>query len=430
MRIILCSLNYTPELTGIGRYNTEMVQWMVRNGHSVRVVVAPPYYPAWKVPPSHRWWQYRHETIDGASVLRCPTWVPARPNGWRRLVHLATFAVSSTLALAWSVRWRPDVVLVTEPPLVGAPGVIALSAVTGARSWLHVQDLEIDAGFGLGFMSSGLLRRIVLGVERALLDRFDVVTTISTSMRAKLAARLPESRSPAIMRNWVDLDTIRPVDASGLRRLLGIPESAIVCLYSGSMAAKQGLDILASVARALDDRHDLHFVFCGNGAMRAALEQAASGLERVRFLDLQPDDRVAALLSMADIHLLPQRAEIDGLAMPSKLSGMFASARPVVATAVASSELAQVVTGRGIVVPPGDVDAFVRAIAELADDPVKRMVCGRAGRAYAERYLDKEVVLREMFRVLLGGVSGDEVATAGDPDVAAPAPAVTRERVL
>jgi len=430
MKIVLVSLNYAPELTGIGRYNTEMVQWFVGRGHSVRVIVAPPYYPAWKVPETHCWWQFRREEIDGATIVRCPTWVPSRPNGWRRIVHLASFAVSSSLALAASVRWRPDVVLVTQPPIIATPAVIAFSALTGARSWMHVQDLEIAAAFGLGYASNGVFRRVVLGIERAVLRRFDVVSTISISMRTRLAEQLPENRSVEIARNWVDLDAIRPVDSSGLRSSLGIHPDAIVCLYSGSMAAKQGLDILASAAHALKDRNDLYFVFCGNGAMRPALEQDASGMERVRFMNLQPEGQLAELLSLADIHLLPQRAEIDGLAMPSKLSGMFASARPVVATAVASSELAKVVTGRGTVVPPGDIVAFALAISELADDPAKRAAYGQAGRAYAERALNKNVVLADMFRALLGGVEEDEAVSTGDGDVAVPAPATTREQTL
>ena len=45
-------------------------------------------------------------------------------------------------------------------------------------------------------------------------------------------------------------------------------------------------------------------------------------------LPLQPEARLNALLNVADIHLIPQRAEAEGFALPSKLAGILASGRP------------------------------------------------------------------------------------------------------
>jgi hypothetical protein len=49
MKILVYGINYSPELTGIGKYTGEMVEWMASQGHDVRVITAPPYYPEWKV---------------------------------------------------------------------------------------------------------------------------------------------------------------------------------------------------------------------------------------------------------------------------------------------------------------------------------------------------------------------------------------------
>ena len=88
MRILLLGLNYSPELTGIGKYSGEMMEWLAERGHEVRVVTAPPYYPAWKVREDYRWWEYRVETSPaGVRVFRCPLWLPERPNGIRRMLH-------------------------------------------------------------------------------------------------------------------------------------------------------------------------------------------------------------------------------------------------------------------------------------------------------------------------------------------------------
>jgi colanic acid biosynthesis glycosyl transferase WcaI len=114
----------------------------------------------------------------------------------------------------------------------------------------------------------------------------------------------------------------------------------------------------------------------------------------VKFLDLQPLAHLSDLLCMADIHLLPQRADAADLVMPSKLTGMLASGRPVVTTAHKGTELANLVKDCGLVVPPEQSQAFAEAIMKLASDADLRETLGSAGRAYAESYLDKNTILR------------------------------------
>lgn len=50
MRILLVGINYAPDLIGVAKYNTELCESLVAEGHEVRVVTAPPYYPAWSIP--------------------------------------------------------------------------------------------------------------------------------------------------------------------------------------------------------------------------------------------------------------------------------------------------------------------------------------------------------------------------------------------
>ena len=98
----------------------------------------------------------------------------------------------------------------------------------------------------------------------------------------------------------------------------------------------------------------------------------------MRFLDLQPVERLGDLLGLADIHLLPQRADAADLVMPSKLTGMLSSGRPVVAGARPETELGQVVAQCGIAVAPDDASAFAAAVAALAAQPDLRARTGPA----------------------------------------------------
>ena len=150
MKIVLLSMNFAPELTGIGKYSGEMVDGLVARGHEVRVVCAPPYYPTWKVQEGYAGNAYRTEQIKpGLTVHRCPVWIPRRLSGLTRLVHLASFAVSSLPVLLRLVLWQPQVVFAVAPALFCAPAAWLTARLSGAKAWLHIQDFELDAALRL-----------------------------------------------------------------------------------------------------------------------------------------------------------------------------------------------------------------------------------------------------------------------------------------
>lgn len=399
MKILLYGINFSPELTGIGKYTGEMAAWLASKGHEVHVVTAPPYYPDWAVGQGYSGWRYKTEVWQGVRVLRCPVWVPHQPTGLKRLVHLMSFALSSMPALLAHVRWRPQVVWVVEPALFCAPSAVVLARLCVARPWLHVQDFELDAAFSMGLLRGERLRRMATKAECWLMRRFDVVSTISRRMHELLLHKGVDPLRAILAVNWVDMASFAlpsPDGVAAYRKELQLSPSQVVVLYSGNMGGKQGLEILADVARLLVDRTDLVFVFCGNGAGRTDLLARCSGLSNVRFLDLQPLARLPDLLATADIHLLPQRADAADLVMPSKLTGMLASARPVVATAHTGTDLATVVETCGLVVPPENPEAMAQAINTLANDSTLRETLGAAGYQYAHAHLDSEAVLGKL----------------------------------
>lgn len=400
MRILLHGINYSPELTGIGKYTGEMASWFAAQGHDVRVVTAPPYYPQWQITPGYanRW---QVEQTAGVVVYRCPLWVPSKVSGLKRIIHLASFAVTSLPIMLWQIFWKPDVVWVVEPPLFCAPQALLVAKLSGAKACLHIQDYEVDAAFDLGLLKGQAVRNAVTLGERCLLRLFDKVTTISQRMIDRALSKGLDADKVALFPNWVDLSHFAYAaddHNSAYRAELGIPADAIVALYSGNMGNKQGLDILAQAASLCGSA--VFFVFCGNGTGRADLVDLCKDLPNVLFLDLQPVARLGEFLAIADIHLLPQRADAADLVMPSKLTGMFASGRPVIAMANAGTELSDVVSRRGLLIEPENAGALVKAINTLADDKALRVKLGAPGRLYAETHLGIDAVLSRFEKIL------------------------------
>ena len=397
MRILLVGINYAPDLIGVAKYNTELCESLVDEGHEVRVITAPPYYPAWKIPHGFRASYFAAKDINGVRVTRTPIYVPAQPSGGQRLVHHASFALSSMLPVVKeALSWRPDIMLSAAPSLMSAAFVSFVARRIGAKSWLHVQDFEVDAAFDLGLLQNETLRTVTLKTEAAILRSFDKVSSISPQMVDRLHCKGVDAKRATEVRNWIDTTAIYPTSRqTKYRRELSIPDTAVVGLYSGTMSNKQGLDLAIDAAAALEDSHpDIHFILAGEGPHKSKLVEMAAGRARVHFLCLQPNESFNELMATADFHLIPQKAEAADLVLPSKLGAVFASGRPLIAMARGGTGLAAEVEGAGLVIPPGDAVALVAAIAGLSEDRALCEKLGTEGRRRAIKFWDRKSIVR------------------------------------
>ena len=168
-----------------------------------------------------------------------------------------------------------------------------------------------------------------------------------------------------------------------------------MALYAGNIANKQGLELPIQAAHLLADRGDIAIVICGDGSQRERLEAMGAGLPNLHFRPPQPAERMADLLAVADMHLLPQHPEAADLVLPSKLTNILQSRRPVIATAAPGTGLYEEANGCGIVTAPGDAKTFADAIRTLADDPELRAKLGaEAGKRAAERWGKAAIIAR------------------------------------
>lgn len=395
-KILIVGLNFHPELTGIGKYTGELAAYLAGQGHSVRVITTPPYYPHWQVQQGYRWWRYQRESWQGMQIVRCPLWVPREPSGLKRLVHLFSYALSSFPVLLGHLLWRPDIILCIAPAFFSTPFAWLIARISGAKCWLHIQDFELDAAANLGMLPSAhFLIKLAARWESWMLSRFDRVSTISQRMVERLEQKEVSSERIVLFPNWVDTQAIFPLSEGkdSLRNKLKISEDKIVVLYSGSLGAKQGLENLVYTAQKLQENPNILFVFCGEGAGRDELIKATQNLPNVKHLILQPLEKLNALLNTADIHILPQKANVADLVMPSKLLGMLASGRAVIATAYPDTEIGRVINQVGVLVSPQDASGLADAILSLAASPHQRRRLGEKGRKFVCDNWSAEIVL-------------------------------------
>jgi colanic acid biosynthesis glycosyl transferase WcaI len=413
--LAILSYNYAPEPTGIPYYNTGMATWFAARGWRVTMHAGIPHYPWWRVPEDYARRDYRHgrgdEVLGGVEVQRVRHFVPTPPLSGRARMRLDASWWWATFRRSFRQRRRPDVLVVIAPPFLA--GLLGLFLAWRHRipvCW-HVQDLQVDAALELGMLPrrlAGVLRWL----ERFILERVDLVTTISTAMAARLGAKGRTRRAVALFPNWADTAAIAPwTGPNRFRQAWDVTDDLPVIMYSGNLGRKQGIDVLLEAAAGLGVPHLL--VIAGEGAERAELEQRAAALHlrHVRFVPLVPAHHLAEFLSAGDLHCIPQRRAAAGLVLPSKLLNLMAVGRPVAVTAPADSDLAAIVrlAGCGVVAQPDDAQALRMALERLLGDASVRARLGGAGRDFVQAHLGADAVLgafaRRLRQVMIHGRS-------------------------
>ncbi len=394
--VTVVSLNYAPEPIGIGVYSAGLARHLRAMGWPVRVLAGFPHYPQWRKSKDDRGVLYRtDQDVDGISVTRCYVFVPARPTVLRRIAHELSFTFFCALRYAFSRR--TDLTIVASPPLALAFLIALLGRFKRSRTIVHVQDLQPDAAIELGMLRCGRLTRMLHIVERWTYRLASAVSTISSAMEERIAAKGVPHEKLILFRNWAHSDAVVPGShETPLRREWALGDKFVV-LYAGAIGRKQGLEILLDAAEQLRNRPEFVFVIVGDGGERAALEHAANarGLTNVSFRPLQPIGRLGELLATANASVITQRPGCGDFVLPSKLGNILASGRPVVAAAAPGTELSRIVTSArcGLIANPGDAAGLSQALLRLHRDPREAMHLGANGRQLIDRWLGEQPIL-------------------------------------
>ena len=397
MKILIYGLHFKPDLIGIGKYTGEMTDWLFDRDHKIRVITAPSYYPEWKKKQRILW--YKRED-NPYLTWRCPIYVPSQPKGFTRLLHLLSFALTSIPILIKNIIWKPDFVISIEPPFFITPLTLVYSQLTRSKSILHIQDLEIDAAYSLNILKKGFFYKIIKKIEKFILNRFDIISTISPAMKMEIIQKGVRKDTVHILPNWADIENIHPtINNKYLRNRLSIKPKQKIILYSGNIGEKQNLKSVINIAEKMQTNDNkCIFLMVGDGASKKRLVEYARerNITNIIFLPLQPTEDLGALLTMADIHLVTQDKDISDFVLPSKLTNILSAGGVSIISANPETQLSQLVKKQeiGYLIKPDSESELYNAINHLLINKSQYSTISTNARKYAEKYLSKEKILR------------------------------------
>jgi colanic acid biosynthesis glycosyl transferase WcaI len=404
MRILVLTINYWPERTGIGAVLTRRCEYLASVGHEVTVCTGMPYYPEWRTYPGYGSKLFLSEERNGVTILRSWMWVPKKVSSAKRVVFEASFLASSLLR---AIRSRkPELLLVVSPPLG-----LGISAALLSRWWkipfvFDVQDLQPDAAADLGMLPRPVLP-VLYRLEAMAYRNASLVSTVTEGMRQKIVEKGISANKVVVVPPPADNGLFavgKVVEGHEFRRKHGL-EGKFMVTHSGNMGVKQGLDVMLDAALQLREQRDFVFVLAGDGAMKSRLEERAAALDlaNLRFLPLQEPAEFLQMLAATDMALIVQQSSVSDIVFPSKTVTLLSAARAVAASVSANSEIGRVIreSGCGVVTEPENVDALSAAIKELFNHPGKRLAMGQSGRQYALQHWDETHVLSSLEGYLL-----------------------------
>jgi colanic acid biosynthesis glycosyl transferase WcaI len=404
MRIIVLCPHFEPDTAPTGTVMTRLVTELAAIGHELHVVTSLPWYRAHRVEPAWRGRLVRTAATAWGSVTRVhPFPAGDKRNLLRRTLGFVGFSLVAGIAALRAGGWfrRADVVLAMSPPLtLGMTGWLA-GRLRRAPLVFNIQDVFPDAAVRTGAITGRRVIAMAEWLERVSYHRAEAITVLSDDLRANVAAKVAPAHRDRIhvIPNFVDTEAIAPHDRRTPYRVeLGIGDEPVV-LYAGNVGFSQSLDLVLGAAAACPD---VTFVINGDGAARAELERAADGLANVRFAGYQPIERLNEVLASGDVHVVPLRAGLGDVSVPSKTYSSLAASRPVVAAIDAGTEIPRVLAaaGAGLVVPPDDLDALIAAVRRLVDEPERASELGAAGRRWVVAEASPTAVGRAYDRLL------------------------------
>src|SRR5712692_2953724 len=407
MRILLLNLYYPPDTSATAKMARTVVDALIRR-HDVTVLCGRPSYD----PTERRAWHwYQTEVAGQTRVIRTGSTDFPRFGVKKRVLNYLSYVA---LAVPRALFVPCDAVLaMTDPPFCGIIGAF-VAMLKGKPYVYNIRDMYPDMALGGSIVEPGLLARIWEKMHRWALRRATRVVVLGDDMRARIAAKGVEPFRIVIVRDGAEIfPTNTPLPASDPEVVRAIRGNfPFVLLHAGNLGFYGAWNTLVSAARSLAS-DGVGLVFVGDGAQRAEVEAAAAGAGNIRFLDFFPAAKIPSVLAAADAHVITVKRGLEGVVVPSKMYGILAAGKPILA--VAPVETDAVAIGRerdcGVSADPDKPEEVVAAVRKLIFNVNKVKAMGEAAKAAAPDY-DRVKELQKFVQIFDRLAAGEPVQEA------------------
>jgi colanic acid biosynthesis glycosyl transferase WcaI len=369
--------------------------------HDVTVLSGRPSYD----PTERRTWHlYQTEEHGRARVIRVGSTDYSRVQMKKRVLNYLSYVL---LAVPRALLLPCELILaMTDPPFEGIVG--AFVAMLKNKPYVYnIRDMYPDMAVGGSIVQPGLMARIWEKLHRWAMRRATTVVVLGEDMRNRILSKGIDARRVVVIRDGTEIAAMNAPEQPPDREVVATIRDGFdfVLLHAGNLGFYGAWDTLISGARKLAV-DGVGLVFVGDGAQREKLERASDGASNVRFLPFFPASKIPSVLAAADAHVITVKRGLEGVVVPSKMYGILAAGKPIVAVAPKECDVVSIGGEKGFAATadPDDRGEFERRVRELVRDPERIQQMGRAAKAAAPEY-ERGRELRKLIQVLEKAIS-------------------------
>jgi glycosyltransferase involved in cell wall biosynthesis len=385
-RLTLISQYFYPEMISTGHILTELVVELSKQGIETSVICAQPtYYSNDKL--------NKEITYKGITIKRTDNTQFGKNSLKGKIFNSFSFFVIA-LWLEIKEKSNSPIVVVTNPPFLGLAGLI-LKKIKRRQYILIIHDLYPDVAVNMRYISYDSLIALAWNkINQKIYQSASSIVVLGRDVQKRIKAQLPSEQHEKVkfIPNWADPELICPVDHSCNPFITEMDlNGRFLVQYSGNMGLTHDMETIIEAAQALRDNEDTHFILIGGGGKLSKIKKMVEnyGLKNVTFLPYQPRESLKYSLCSSHVSLISLERGAEGSSVPSKLYGIMASGRPIIAIMSKSTEVALTLKEFkcGIVTPQKDVSALVKSITWLKENDSNRKVMGlRAYNAFLNNF--------------------------------------------
>jgi len=369
-KIIVLQQHYFPEMAGVARRTKELSEEFTRKGHSVTVLTAFPR--EFRSIPGYE--AKKNEKINDVEVIRLKSIFEVRKNVIFRMLSYLSYVYSAFFYIKKN-NYKYDFCISIAPLPPGIVGALSQKLFKLPHHF-DVPDILPDLGISSGMIKNKYIIKLLYKIESFVYNNSKSISAVTYGQIDNINKKGVDRSKIKYIPDWIDLEffieNIKANNTNIEKKLKNKYGNKKIISFIGNIGALQNpIIFLRMMEKFSTINENIILLFIGDGIMLPSLKKEVKriGLTNVDFVGRLPRELIPSYMNLSDVLIANYLSNrYMDICIPGKLYEYLISKTPIVMGA--RGEAANFINkhNAGIVAPPSDVNAFIKAVNDIIDE--------------------------------------------------------------
>jgi glycosyltransferase involved in cell wall biosynthesis len=328
MKILFVSQYFYPETFR----GNDIVFDFVKKGHDVTVLTGKPNYPLGTFYEGYKFWGVRKEIINGANVIRVPTFPRGKSSVIKLILNYFSFFLFSYPYSRFKTDKDFDIIFVQQlsPVTMAMPGIWALKRNKKAKLYLWVLDLWPESVTATTGITNKFIISLLDNLVKYVYSKSDSILISSKSFENSIKQR-SINKQILYFPNWAE-SIYEKTELNKDYKLPLLPNGFNI-MFAGNIGEAQDFETILSAA-IQTKAENINWILVGDGRKLDWVRSQVKlhNLQNVAILGRFPIEAMPYFFKEANVMLLTlKNSTISDLTVPAKLQAYAASGKIILA---------------------------------------------------------------------------------------------------